>query len=177
MNERNAIRIEGFDDLFLRTAVDADRDGVWRALEPVIRAGRTYALPPDMPRDAALAYWWMNDALVSVACDDGDVAGSYFLRPAQAGGGSHVANCGFVVAPALEGGGIGRALLSDAIASARDLGYLAMQFNFVISTNRRAVALWRSAGFVTVGVLPLAFRLPDSVLTDVYVMHLDLTQW
>jgi ribosomal protein S18 acetylase RimI-like enzyme len=45
-----------------------------------------------------------------------------------------------------------------------------MQFNFVVSTNERAVRLWQSFGFETVGRLPKAFEHPRLGLVDAFVM-------
>jgi ribosomal protein S18 acetylase RimI-like enzyme len=155
----------------IRPALPSDADAIWAILDPTIRAGETYTLPVDMSRDDALAYWISPDHAVFVAEQNGSVVGTYFLRANQRGGGSHVCNCGYVTAPNATGRGVARAMCAHSLDHARERGFLAMQFNFVISTNERAVRLWESFGFETVGRLPQAFRHPTQGLVDSLVMH------
>jgi non-canonical purine NTP pyrophosphatase (RdgB/HAM1 family) len=157
--------------LVIRRATLDDRDAIWAILEPIVRAGETYALPRDMSRDDALAYWYRHDNESFVAEDAGRLVGSGFLRANQAGGGSHVANCGYVTAPDAQGRGVARAMLEHSLSHARARGFLAMQFNFVVSTNERAIKTWAAYGFDIVGTLPAAFRHPRLGLVDAFVMY------
>src|SRR6516164_1937042 len=135
--------------MVIRGASDSDYDAIWAILEPVIRAGETYTLPRDMSREEALAYWFAPGHEVFVAGD----FGTYFLQANQRGGGSHVANCGYMTATHATGRGIARAMCAHSLERASERGFRAMQFNFVVSTNVRAVRLWESMGFATVGRL------------------------
>jgi len=155
----------------IRAATSDDREAIWAILEPTIRAGETYPLPRDLSRDQALGYWFGPGHDVFVADTDGAIRGTYFLKANQKGGGSHVANCGYVVAVDAGGRGVGRAMCEDSLVRARAAGFRAMQFNFVVSTNERAVRLWQSCGFDVVGRLPAAFDHPVRGLVDAFVMH------
>lgn len=155
----------------VRSALRSDGQAIWRILEPVIRAGQTYALDRDMSREAALGYWLAPGHSAFVAEAAGGIVGTYYLRANQAGGGAHVANCGYVTADGAEGRGIARAMAHHSFAEARRRGFTAMQFNFVVATNERAVRLWQGLGFATVGRLPDAFRHPRLGLVDALVMH------
>jgi len=146
------------------------RDNIWRVLEPMIRAGETYPLPRDLSRADALAYWHAAQHAVFVAEADGVVVGTYYLRPNNRGGGAHVANCGYVVALDATGQGVARAMCAHSLETARARGFRAMQFNFVISSNERAVRLWQSCGFAIVGRLPGAFEHPRLGFVDALVM-------
>ena len=137
----------------------------------MIRRGETYTLPRDMTRQQAMEFWFAPENETFVWEADGSVLGAYFLRANQRGGGSHVANCGYVTATAAEGQGIARAMCLHSLERARERGFLAMQFNFVVSTNTRAVELWKRLGFEFVGRLPGAFHHPDLGLVDAYVMY------
>ncbi len=152
-------------------ALSADADFVWAILEPTIRAGETYALPREMSREEALDYWFAPRHKVFVAEEDTDILGTYFLQPNQQGGGSHVANCGYVTAPSATGRGVARAMCAHSLDRARECGFTAMQFNFVVSTNERAVALWQTFGFEIVGRLPGAFHHPTAGFVDALVMY------
>ena len=152
----------------IRCATSNDRPAIWAILEPVIRAGETYALDRDMSRDAALAYWFADEAFV--AEDEGAVVGTYYLRRNQAGGGGHVCNCGYMVSAAASGRGVARAMCAHSLEHARSLGYRAMQFNFVVSTNERAVRLWQAMGFAIVGRLPGGFDHPHLGFVDALIM-------
>ena len=146
----------------------ADGDAIWAILEPTFRAGDTYGVARDLTREQTLDYWFAPANWVFIT-DDG--LGTYFLRANYGGGGSHVANCGYVTAPAARGRGLARAMCEHSLAVARQRGFRAMQFNFVVSTNERAVALWQSLGFAIVGRLPGAFAHPTLGEVDVLVMY------
>jgi L-amino acid N-acyltransferase YncA len=160
--------------LSIRTARPGDSDAIWAILEPVIRAGDTYTLPRNMNREEALAYWLSDNHEVFVAEDDSQILGTYYVRPNQRGGGSHVANCGYMTAQAATGRGIARAMCAHSLDNARKRGFRAMQFNFVVSTNERAIQLWKSFGFEVVGSLSEAFLHPTIGYTDAYVMYRSL---
>jgi ribosomal protein S18 acetylase RimI-like enzyme len=160
--------------VFVRPAQPQDHDAIWRILEPVIRAGETYPLPRDMSQAEAMAYWTGPDRETFVAEEDGWLLGTYYLRANQLGGGAHVANCGYITASDATGRGIGRQMCEHSLQHARDRGFRAMQFNFVVSTNERAIHLWQSIGFETVGRLPLAFNHPTHGFVDALVMFRTL---
>jgi ribosomal protein S18 acetylase RimI-like enzyme len=157
--------------MHIRPALRSHADAVWAILEPTIRTGETYTLPTDMIREDAIAYWMSPDHEVFVVEENEMVVGTYFLHANQRGGGSHVCNCGYVTAPHATGRGIARAMCAHSLDRARERGFLAMQFNFVISSNDRAIRLWEHFGFKTVGRLPHAFRHPTRGLIDALVMH------
>ena len=158
----------------IRSATSSDRDAIWEILEPMIRAGDTYTLPRDMSREEALAYWFAPEKETFVWEEDGRILGTYFLKANQQGGGAHVANCGYVTASAAQGRGIARAMCLHSLERAKERGFRAMQFNFVVSTNERAVKLWQSLGFEIVGRLPGAFKHPERGFVDVVVMYRTL---
>jgi len=158
----------------IRAASPEDAGALWTILEPMLRAGETYALPRDMSAADALAYWCRAEHETFVAVDGAEILGTYFLRAAQAGGGAHVANCGYVSAAHAQGRGIARLMLEHSLTRARQRGFLAMQFNFVVSTNERAIRMWRAHGFREVGRLPAAFRHPWLGLVDALVMYKTL---
>ncbi|HYL46258.1 MAG TPA: N-acetyltransferase [Candidatus Limnocylindrales bacterium] len=158
----------------IRCATKEDADAIWKILEPMIRAGETYTLPREMSREDALAYWFSAQNEVFAAMDDEVIVGTYVLRANQQGGGAHVANCGYVTAPWAAGRGVARAMCAHSLERARERGFRAMQFNFVVSTNERAVRLWESFGFEIVGRLPGAFEHPSRGFVDAYVMYRTL---
>src|SRR6476659_4523811 len=179
----------------IRPATDANRDAIWNIFHEVVAAGDTYACDPNISREDALAYWFAPGTHTYVGEEDaaGDgvavpeeatacptiirarqILGTYILRPNQSGGGSHVANAGFMVSASARGHGLGRALAEHCLSEARRLGFRAMQFNYVISTNTAAIRLWQDLGFETVGTLSDAFRHPEKGFVDVYVMYRSL---
>jgi len=155
----------------VRSAVAADAGAIWGIIEPTIRGGETYTLPRDMTREEALAYWLAPDHEVFVAEENGELVGTYFLHGNQKGGGSHVANCGYITSTPASGRGVARAMCEQSLEHARNRGFRAMQFNFVVSSNQRAVRLWQSFGFEIVGRLPGAFLHPSQGYIDALVMY------
>jgi L-amino acid N-acyltransferase YncA len=160
--------------MIIRPATSADANSIWAILEPTIRAGETYTLPRDMAKEQALAYWFSPEHTVFVAEQDGEVLGSYYLRANQQGGGAHVCNCGYMTAGWAAGRGVATAMCEHSLEFARSVGFLAMQFNIVISSNEPAVYLWQKFGFATVGRIPKAFLHPSLGYVDALVMYRTL---
>ena len=162
-------------EIVIREALPEDGDAIWAILEPVFRAGDTYAIDPDISHETALGYWCGPDHSTFVALESGQLLGTYYLRRNQGGGGSHVCNCGYVTAPAARGKGVARTMLTHSLEEAVRQGFRAMQYNFVVATNTRAIATWEQAGFHIAGRLPAAFRHPEFSFVDALVMYKDLT--
>jgi ribosomal protein S18 acetylase RimI-like enzyme len=158
----------------IREITAADRDAIWDIFREVVAARDTYAFDPGMSRHDALGYWFQADTRTYIAESSGRIVGTYILRPNQSGGGSHVANAAFMVAPDARSQGIGRAMAEHCLSEARRIGFHAMQFNFVVSTNDPAVRLWQKLGFKIVGTLPGAFHHPEKGYVDVYIMFRSL---
>lgn len=157
--------------MHIRSALSSDAPAIWAIIEPMIQAGKTYTLDRNLSQADALAYWLGTDKEVFVAEDAGAVVGTYYMRPNQAGGGRHVCNCGYVTAAAATGRGVARRMCEHSLTTARARGYRAMQFNFVVSTNQRAISLWQKMGFGIVGTLPGAFKHPVEGYVDAFVMY------
>lgn len=158
-------------EVFIRPANPADASEIWHCLAPMLQAGETYALPREWNREQALGYWLAPEKQSFVAVLEGKIAGTYYLRANQAGGGAHVANCGYVTAPWATGKGIARAMCAHSLEQARKAGFRAMQYNLVISSNERAVRLWQHMGFSIIGRLPGAFLHPVLGEVDALVMY------
>ena len=161
----------------MRPAAESDRDAIWSILEPTIRAGETYTLPRDLTRAQALDYWFFSGHEVFVAQDSHQIVGTYYLRANQQGGGSHVANCGYMTAPHAFGRGIARLMCAHSLERARQRSFRAMQFNFVVASNQRAIRIWQSLGFEIVGRLSGAFLHPTLGYVDALVMIRHLNQY
>jgi ribosomal protein S18 acetylase RimI-like enzyme len=159
------------DKLSIRPAEDPDQDAIWAIMKPVIRAGATYPLDPDIGREEAFAYWFAPGKQVFVAEDGGEVLGTYYLRPNSTGLADHVANAGYMTHVEARGRGIASAMARDSFARAKAAGFRAMQFNLVIASNEQAVRLWQKLGLQVVGRLPQAFRHKRLGLVDALVMH------
>lgn len=160
--------------LQIRPAAEADIPQILAIVAPNLAAGQTYAIATDLDDAGVLAYWLGPTHEVFVAEENGVILGTYYLMANQQGGGAHVANCGYMTAPAAQGKGVARAMCQHSLARAAERSFRAMQFNHVVSTNTRAVALWQSLGFDIVGTLPKAFNHPVHGYVDSYVMFKTL---
>ena len=161
-------------DCDIRPATPEDADAIWHIFREVVRSGDAFAYTEATTREEALALWMGRDTRAWMAVCDGAIAGTYFVRPNQPGRGSHVANAGFMVTATVRGRGVGRSMALDALRQAKTLGYRAMQFNFVVSSNSAAVRLWQAICFAIVGTLPAAFDDAVQGYVDVYVMSRPL---
>ena len=158
----------------IRRADPADWPALWSVIEPVFRAGETYAFPADIAEADARAAWLERPAATYAAVMGTDVVGTYYIKPNQPGPGAHVCNCGYVVAAHGRGRGVARLLCEHSQDEARRLGFRAMQFNLVVATNETAIRLWTELGFDTVGRLPGAFRHEKLGFVDALVMYKQL---
>ncbi len=164
-------RVDCRSDMRIRPADQSDFESIWRIFKAVIASEETYVFAADTPREDALAFWFAEGVRTYVAEDSERIAGMYRLAPNRRDLGDHVGNASFMVDPAHSGQGVGKAMGLHCLAEARRLGFMAMQFNFVVSTNEAAVALWKKLGFSIVGTLPKAFRHRTLGLVDAYVMY------
>ena len=159
------------DGLVIREATPGD----WPRLCPIVSAvaasGQSYMIAPGISEAEARAYWMGAGLRTFIAEIGGETVGTYILRANQPGLGAHVANAGYMVAPGHDGKGIGARLAEHSFEVARASGFLAMQYNAVVSTNTRAVALWRRLGFAMVGTVPGAYRVGADAFVDVHIMH------
>ena len=155
-------------------ATSADEERIWALLQPVFSAGDTYAVDPLIDREAAIAYWIEADKTAFILRIEGQAVGTYYIRPNQPGGGAHICNCGFITAPSARGKGVARRMLDHALIEAKQQGYRAMQFNFVLASNQRALALWQRNGFATIGRIPQAFLHPKQGYVDALILHRSL---
>ncbi len=142
----------------IRDAIEADFEGIWTIFHEIASAGKTYAFPQDTSKDEARKLWMHLPRKTFVVETDGKILGTYYLKTNQAGPGSHVCNCGYMVSSKARGKGLATSMCEHSQRVAVELGYKAMQFNFVASSNKGAVSLWNKLGFDTVGRLPKAFQ-------------------
>jgi L-amino acid N-acyltransferase YncA len=155
----------------IREATREDFENIWPIFHEVVVAGETFAYPQDITKKQALKIWIEVPRKTFLCEEDGKVLGTYFLKANQSGPGDHVCNCGYMVSAAARGRGLATVMCEHSQNIARKLGYKAMQFNCVVSTNEGAVRLWSKLGFATVGRLPQAFRHPSKGYVDAFVMY------
>lgn len=157
----------------IREATPSDWDRIWPIFQEVVRAGETYAYERETTKDEGERLWMQLPLKTFVFEENGELLGTFYLKTNQPGPGCHVSNCGYMVSSRARGRGLARALCEHSKLKAVELGYKAMQFNFVVSTNEVAVSLWQKLGFEVVGRLPRAFQHPTRGLVDALVMY----QW
>jgi L-amino acid N-acyltransferase YncA len=157
--------------LNIRAAESKDRDAVWNIFSEIVPLGETYVYPPDTSREDALRIWLEAPQAAYVAERNARILGTYYLKTNQPGRGSHVCNAGYMVAQSAQGQGIGQAMCAHSLDEAKRLGYSAMQYNLVVSTNLAAVRLWQKMGFEIAGRLPKAFQHARFGLVEAYVMY------
>jgi L-amino acid N-acyltransferase YncA len=151
-----------------------DYDGIWEIFNQVITSGDTYVFHPETPKSALAKHWFADYMSTYVAVEDGVICGTYIIKPNQIDLGSHIANGSYMVHPAFQGKGIGKLLGEHSLKEAKSLGFKAIQFNIVVSTNTYAVKLWKSIGFEILCTIPKAFNHQNKGLVDAFVMYQSL---
>jgi len=158
----------------IRKAIDEDKPDVWKIVQAVIASGDTYVFAPDASEDEMTTFWFSPEKFTYVALIDGQIVGTFWLRPNQPGLGSHVGNAAYMVSPAEKGRGVGKRMAEYSLEESKRLGFTSMQFNFVVKSNTVAVRLWQSVGFRIIGEIPNAFRHKENGLTNAYIMYRNL---
>lgn len=159
----------------IRQYQQADWARLWPIIETVFRTGETYAFPTDITAQEALRAWIEIPQETYVALDEHDeILGTYYIKPNQPGAGSHVCNCGYIVSENARGKGVASSMCEHSQQRAGELGFRAMQYNFVASTNEGAIRLWQKHGFDIVGTLPRAFNSKRDGFVDAFVMFKEL---
>jgi L-amino acid N-acyltransferase YncA len=159
---------------FIRPATASDSGAVLELSRELVADGTVYPFRGDMTDEELRDYWYTPKGRLYVAESEERIAGLYLIKPNQPGRGSHVANGSYAVGAAFRGRGLGEALGLHSLEEARRLGYKAMQFNLVVTTNTAAVELWQKLGFRILCRLPQAFDHATQGLVDAYVMHRSL---
>lgn len=154
----------------IREATKADWDSIWPIFHEIVLAGETYAYETNTTKEKAKNIWLGVPRKTFVFEEDGNILATYYLKTNQSGPGSHVCNCGYMVSSLARGKGLATTMCEHSQKVAVELGYKAMQFNFVASSNEGAVRLWGKLGFDTVGRLPNAFDHPNFGYVDALVM-------
>jgi L-amino acid N-acyltransferase YncA len=155
----------------IRLATREDFEGIWPIFHEIAAAGETYAFPRDISKGEAIKLWLEDPRETYVFEEAGKILGTYFIKTNQAGPGDHVCNCGYMVSSMARGRGLATQMCEHSQKQALKLGYKAMQFNFVASSNEGAIKLWKKLGFETVGILPGAFNHPTKGYVDALLMY------
>jgi len=156
----------------IRRATDQDWPLIYPIYAAIMAEGKTYAFPGQQTLAEARP-WWMEQppGQTVVAVSDGVIVGSAKMGPNRPGRGSHVATASFLVDPARQGEGIGRALGEYVVGWCRSAGFASIQFNAVVASNASAVHLWQSLGFQIIGTVPEAFDHPEHGLVGLHIMY------
>jgi len=158
----------------IRKAAATDTDKIWHIIKEVIATGDTYVFDPASSKEKMLGYWLAQDNYTFVALLNGEIVGTFLIKDNQPDLGSHIANAAYMTSPRASGQGVGKKMGEFSLEEARRIGYKAMQFNFVIKSNARAVQLWQKLGFSIIGEIPEAFNHKRDGLTNAYIMHRKL---
>lgn len=148
----------------------------WPTFKEIVTAQETYAFDPDISYEEAYSLWCVAPQK-TFTCKDGEtLLGSYFLRANASGPSAHISNCGYMVCQDARGKGVARKMCEHSQDIARLLGYKAMQFNSVISTNKIAIELWKKLGFNIIGTIPNAYKHKRLGYVDSFIMHKMLSE-
>lgn len=158
----------------IRQAHASDHEAIWEIFSKVIQTGDTYVFSPDTPKADLQKHWFAPKMQTFVAEEQGQVLGTYILKPNHIDRGSHIANAAYMVHPQAQGKGIGTQLCEHSLLLAKEGGFIGMQFNLVVSTNQAAVAIWKKFGFQVIGTTPNGFRHQILGLVDTYIMYKSL---
>lgn len=160
--------------IIIREAKLSDEDQIWVIIKKVIASGTTYVFYPNSSKHKMIKYWHNKSNYIYVAEWDKKIVGTFIIKPNQPDLGSHIANAAYMVHPDFEGNGIGKKMCLFSLNKAKELGFIAMQFNLVIKENKIAVILWKKMGFQIIGEIPNAIRNKNNSFLNAYIMYQSL---
>jgi L-amino acid N-acyltransferase YncA len=160
----------------IRKATLNDLDQVWDIFHAIIQTEDTHVFYANTPKSDLKKHWFAEYMHTYVYEENNQILGTYFIKPNQIDLGNHIANAGYIVHPNAQGKGIGKQLCTHSLSKAKELGFLAMQFNIVVSQNAGAVHLWQKMGFEIIGTIPKAFRIRNVEFVDAFVMYKELNK-
>ncbi|HEA22401.1 hypothetical protein LCGC14_1133760 [marine sediment metagenome] len=160
----------------IRKAIESDFDQVWLIFSEVIKTGDTYVFNPNTPKKDLKKHWFADNMETYVIEENGQILGTYIIKPNQIDLGNHIANCSYMVNSNAQGKGVGKKLCEHSLEIARQHNFKGIQFNFVVSTNKGAVELWKKYGFEIIGTTPKGFRHSELGLVDTYIMYKNLKE-
>ncbi len=155
----------------IRAMTSEDFERFWGTFSQIVQAQETYALDAEVSYQHAFELWWARPLKTFIFESQGDVRGSYYLKANGEGPSGHICNCGYMVKAAFQGQGIAKRLCEHSQVIAKELGFKAMQFNSVVSTNVAAVHLWKTLGYQIIGTIPKGYQHRQLGYVDCYVMH------
>ncbi|GAA4276696.1 GNAT family N-acetyltransferase [Aquimarina mytili] len=158
----------------IREATPKDYDTIWEIFEKVIKTGDTYVFDPQTQKKDLTKHWFASYMKTYVLEEQGKVIGTYIIKPNQIDLGSHIANCSYMVHPNYHGKGAGKMLCEHSLQNAKEMGYKAMQFNIVVSTNIAAVKLWQKYNFEIIGTIPKGYKHSSLGYVDAYIMYREI---
>jgi ribosomal protein S18 acetylase RimI-like enzyme len=149
---------------------EADFKTFWPVFKNIVEAQETYAFEPDITCEEGIELW-LRSTIATYVAKDNEILGSYYIKKNASGPSSHISNCGYMVAPNARGKGVATKMCLHSQEKAKELGFTAMQFNSVVSTNETAINLWKKLGFKIIGTIPKAYNHGKFGLVDSYIMH------
>ena len=158
----------------IRVAQQHDWSQIWEILREAFAAESTYVYSANISEKEAYKLWMEKPTVTFVVQKDNAILGTYYIKPNQPELGSHICNCGYITAKKAQGQGLGKFMCEHSLKMAKDMGFLAMQYNLVVSNNERAVHLWKKFGFEIIGTIPQAFYLKRKQFVDAYIMYKKL---
>jgi L-amino acid N-acyltransferase YncA len=158
----------------IRPSIEKDFNDIWEIFSDVIKGQDTFVFPPNMSYGHAKQYWMDFGNKVYVAEHNNEIVGTYMLKPIHSGNGNHIGNASYMVSSKFRGKSVGKLMGQHCIEESKKLGYSAIQYNMVVSTNTVAVKLWKSLGFKIIATIPGGFRHRTKGFVDSYVMFKTL---
>lgn len=158
----------------IRRATIEDYEAVWEIFHLVVQTEDTFIFSANTRKEDLQEHWFASYMHTNVYEIKKKILGTYIVQPNQVSLRNHIANASYMVHPNAQGKGIGKKLCEHSLNLAKDLGFIAMQFNMVVCTNISAIALWKKLGFEIIGTTPKGFKHKKIGLIDTYIMYKTL---
>ena len=143
---------------------------IWNA---VVEDGMAFPQEELLTVESGKAFF-AGQTYVGVAEEEGEIVGLYILHPNNVGRCGHICNASYAVKKSVRGKGIGKLLVQDCIARAKENGFGVLQFNAVVASNASALRLYEKLGFMRLGVIPKGFRNKFGTYEDIIPHYISL---
>ncbi len=148
-----------------------DEEALFAIFKEVVDAGCQFPYESSSMQEFRTQFFGPTSQVYVCRSAEGQIIGGFYLKSNYSGRSEHIANAAYMIKSTHRGLGIGTLLVKSSLRIASALGFLAMQFNMVLSQNAGAIKLYERLGFEIVGTIPNAIRNADGSFQDGYTMY------
>ncbi|HBN82814.1 MAG TPA: GNAT family N-acetyltransferase [Clostridiales bacterium] len=162
-------------NIYIRGYRNSDVPSMINIWNEVVEEGNAFPQEECLTEETGVAFFGgQTHCGVAEDMDSKKIFGLYILHPNNVGRCGHISNASYAVSSESRGLHIGKKLVQDSMAQAKQYGFTVLQFNAVVATNIHARRLYEQLGFQQLGTIPGGFRMPDGRYEEICPYYISL---